>query len=281
MRSVAFLLLVISTIKCVASFHTNAFVAKRRASASRTVQFDLYATATEIETKTAPTLLFSSDMILEVDPVPKISPDKVVEFFKIGENRNTAVSGGGKNPVETIEMTPELMAQWKKLAKENGGEEPESTDVFLSVTTGGINFPGLKLKSQALIGSKLVLESTYPEFQFTLLGSENTAEGLPPVVWIYNKLTGAGQEGGESSQETSSFTRVVVMPNGNDKELIIKADCSLSVGVNFPKILMKILPVSKEKAEEQGSEAISKTIQKDLTASMELFREKFIAFASQ
>ena len=52
-------------------------------------------------------------------------------------------------------------------------------------------------------------------------------------------------------------------------------ETSLDIAVQFPKILLKILPVSKEKAEEQGSNSILKTLDKDTGASLKRIEEYF------
>ena len=109
----------------------------------------------------------------------------------------------------------------------------------------------------------------------TLIGEERTVKGLPPVVWIFNKLTGAGTSGGEGGSTTKSLTTVRYEIT-DDSKVVFQTDSFLSVTVKFPAVLLKILPTNKEKAEERGGKAITKAIRKDLEDSMKAFEEAYL-----
>jgi len=46
----------------------------------------------------------------------------------------------------------------------------------------------------------------------------------------------------------------------------------LEIRVKFPAVLLKMLPVSKDKAEAQGAEAVRKVLKKDIDVSIEKFK---------
>lgn len=206
----------------------------------------------------------------------------MLEFFQEEESRNYLVSSGGQQHVEATTTTVDLMDRWKVEASKMAAEEPTSEDVILRVKTGGINFPGLKIVSTALIGSKLLKPSDasmYPEYQFTLITDERIAEGAPPIVWIYNQLTGAGKKDDASKESTAhSLSRVTVVDTGNELKFSISS--ILEIDVNFPSLLLRILPISKAKAEEQGSAAVLKTLSKGIEASIMGFRDKYNSWIS-
>ena len=196
--------------------------------------------------------------------------------------------------------------EWREQTRNVGGEEPnpEKGDVVYQVTTGGMNFAGLRVVSNAWIGVKLVVQNgddssrgglgiVFPEYQLVYIKDEQTVEGPKVLVWIFHKLTGKRTNTASSSssssssnssdnegngkrnddkstnqQSVSSFSRFYVQTT-QDKEIIFTIESMLDIAVKFPSFLLKILPVSKEKAEEQGSASVMKTLLKDTAASLE------------
>lgn len=220
-------------------------------------------------------LEFKGDIEVNSSAMPSLPGDKMTSFFENTENRNLLVTAGGKRPCEELSMTADLLQEWKEACDSVGAQHPDESDVVLSIKTGGIDFPGLHLVSLAKIGVKLIREPS-PRYEFVLIGDEQTVTGLPPVVWIYNKLTGSGDDGEKSSSASSSSLSVISYDETEDGKTIIKSKASLSVEVNFPTILLKILPTNKEKAEETGGKALCKTVEKDVQASMDAFEKMYL-----
>lgn len=261
----------------VASFQHTAFVPRRNLlgrNASESIN--------EKDGSKAATLKFSANTSFTSGAAPKASSEKVLEFFQMEENRNYLVSSGGTQQVEAAASTADLTDRWKIEADRMDAEEPTLEDVILRVKTGSISFPGLKLVSTALIGSKLLKPSDasmYPEFQFTLITDERSVKGAPPIVWIYNQLTGGGKRDEKTKGGTAhSFSRVTVGEIGDEINFSISA--MLEIDVNFPSLLLRLLPISKEKAEAQGSAAVLKTISKGIEASIMGFRDNYNSWIS-
>jgi hypothetical protein len=173
-----------------------------------------------------------------------------------------------------------------------------------------MNFPGLALTSNAYIGSRLLQSldddhgsgesavttlTGYPVYEFVLIRDEQTAKGFPPAVWLFNKLTGSAssskkkakkdvlnESGGKrrkTSPRTLSHVSVVSSNNGgtdDDDELRFQFKVNFEINLSFPKVLLKILPMSKTKAEQEGSLAIQKTLNKDLTKVMVVLRDQYV-----
>jgi hypothetical protein len=222
------------------------------------------------------TLTLVGKLCLSTKPLPSCTPEKILQFLQTPEYRNMLLTSGGERPVEELELTPNLLSEWKTACDKVGAKHPDSDDVILSIKTPGIDFPGLKITSLAKIGTKFILESEpfKSYYEFTGIADETTAEGLKPVVWIYNTLTGAGKKDEKSRTSFSSLSRFSCEKTGDDT-IVFKSDVFLSVGIKFPSILLKILPTNKEKAEVTGGQAIVKALEKDLTKALSGIEEAY------
>jgi len=233
-------------------------------------------------TKNAACLNFVGIVRSESSAAPLASPEKILEFFQIDENRNALVTAGNRKPCTESIPSPELLQLWRKKAVMNGGTKPDESDVVLQVTTGGMHFPGLTLKSVVLIGSKLVpstASNNFPEFEFVLIDDEQQVEGAKPIVWIFNQLTGASKKKvAKKDDGPLSITRVSAKPPPDENGIIFFIDGHLKVSVKFPSFLLKILPMKKEKAEEQGSQAIQQAVEKESKEGLLAFRDLYEAW---
>jgi hypothetical protein len=207
--------------------------------------------------------------------LPSVPKDQIAAFFKAPENRNLLATAGGKRKCEELEVTPQLLEDWKRACDDVGSEYPDENDSIIAVRTGGIDFPGLTLVSLAKIGIKIIDEPSL-RIEFTMIGDEQTVTGLLPVVWIFNKLIGAGGKDGTSARSLT----VVTYSQTKDWETLFTSDVNLSIMVKFPAILLKILPTNKEKTEETGGKAITKTVTKDVQESMNAYEEAYLKWIS-
>mmetsp|Transcript_9911 Transcript_9911/g.12600 ORF Transcript_9911/g.12600 Transcript_9911/m.12600 type:complete len:280 (-) Transcript_9911:187-1026(-) len=228
--------------------------------------------------KSTTSLQFVGSFTHQSEPAPLPDNGKDInDFFNQKEKRRVLLEGSGEHLVTPIEKpTPEIRQRWKKEAKIMGSTPPSSDDNMYLVTIKGVNFPGIKMNTIATIGTKVMLNSDFPEYQATMAMSDTKPEGLRPLVWVVNKLTGASTEMLYEDQTTHSFTRV--RAEVNNGEVIFKAESNLVVDLKFPSFLLKILPASKEKVEEQGSEALQKALEKDVVPMINNFREEYIKY---
>jgi hypothetical protein len=94
---------------------------------------------------------------------------------------------------------------------------------------------------------------------------------------VFNQLVGVGNKDREKDAAPMSLSRVAPYPTVDDPEKItFKIESFLEIKVKFPSVLLKILPVSKEKAEAQGADAVRKVLAKDIDVSIEKFRDIYV-----
>ena len=224
-------------------------------------------------------LVLRADYVGVSDPAPVTSHAAMIDFFRDSRHTSCLISAGNTRESHAVPTTDELLQKWKRRAASLGASEPVASDIIISVAVSGINFPGVKVESISIIGSKLLLptEATaFPSYEFILIRDERKATGLPPIVWVYNQLTGAGKEEREKDTAPMSLSRVTVCRSTDGESVTFKIKSFLEIRVNFPAVLLKILPVKKGKAEAQGGEAVTKVLKKDIDISVAKFRDMYV-----
>lgn len=208
--------------------------------------------------------------------LPVVCEERLSKFFRTPSFRNLLVSGGGERLVEDLPLTETLMENWTEKCKSLGASLPDKGDSILAVESRGVEFPGLKVKSIATVGVKYMEQNqgTSPRHEFVLLATQEEAKGLPPMVWIYNKLTGADQkkDGKDASNAKSLST---VSYETNNGSVVFRTKAFLQIGITFPKVLLKILPGDKATIEEKASSSIQKTLEKDVVQSMKAYESAY------
>lgn len=224
------------------------------------------------------TLVLRADYVGESTPAPSTSQQAMVAFFRDPQNRNCLISAGNTRETHTVTTTDELLRKWKIHASSLGAEVPEANDTIVRVRIGGMRFPGVTLESTSLIGTKLVIptrSNAFPSYEFVLIQDKREAIGLRTLIWVYNQLTGKGDKEREKDTTPTSLSRVTVQESNDGKFVTFKIETILEICVNFPAILLKLLPVKKEKAEAQGSSAVSKILRKDIDLAITTFRDTY------
>lgn len=249
---------------------------------TRSSSSQLYAQSNE---KATTTLHFKGNKVFKTSVPLKADNIETLFVSNLKDIRKLLLSGSGNNNAEILseEESNKLMNEWKKQTVKVGAltpnaEEHPELDVICRVNTSGINFVGLEVKSDALIGTKLVLnENSSPEIQLVFVKDSQYAEGPKILVWIFNKLTGKDDKKAKTEKEqmVTSFSKFYATSSNEGDDISLVIETSLDIAVQFPKFLLKILPVSKEKAEEQGSNSILKTLDKDTGASLKRIEEYF------
>jgi hypothetical protein len=259
-----------------------------------TVQEQLSGTTVSVDDKTKTTedgegdhdkttLQLKGEVSIASKPLPKTSDVKLVEFFKASACRNLLLNGGGERPCIEVEITPELLDDWRNRCVSLGARQPDERDCVLEVVSRGIQFPGLKVKSVATVGVKYVEDDGVdrqngrslptPRHEFVLLKNDSKASGLAPAVWIYNKISGA-----DSNTDNSSFKSLsTVSYEEKDDIVVFRTNAFLSIGITFPKFLLRILPGDKSVIEEKAGKSIQKTLDKDVAASMLAYENAYLS----
>ena len=217
-------------------------------------------------------LSFLATKKYETKPVEINSNLPLDEFFLA--NRNLLLGNCEKISIILSEQNLDLL----KKSDFQRYEFASRRDV-LKIVKGGLNFPGLAIKS---ILKMEVLhmenkETCLPEIRFTLLSSEQIGTGAKPIVWLYNKLTGTGKKDGNSSEsDTFSVTSITAKYAEDKEKILFVADCKLQIGFSIPASLFKLLPLSPAKFEESGSKSIQKVLDSDIIPSVNSFRDAFL-----
>lgn len=266
-------------------------------------------------------LQFQASTNYATDPLsstlsPATLQNQVANFLFQDENRDSILAGvGSKNPVQVLHQPDiELYRLWQvETSRQPHLATPSIGDAILKVTTTGIHFPGLTLKTVATVGCKEVQAPNHAALEITLIQDELQAEGPEPLVWVFQQLTGTGPKNNDNKSNgifppipfsllRGNNPRGDTRSNqGNNQERlthstnIITAECStikdddgkevssvifrsvakLSINVSFPSFLLRILPVSKQMAESQGSDAIHRVVTRDIGPSLEALKKKY------
>ena len=204
----------------------------------------------------------------------------MVDFFRDPVSRNCLISAGNTRETQAVITTEELLKRWKDRASAVGAAEPTVNDEIVSVNTGGLRFPGITVETTSLMGTKLLLPTKpnlFPSYEFVLIEDKRKVIGLKPVVWVYSKLVGSGDTEREKETAPMCLSRVTVCPSADNKTLKFKIESFLEIRVNFPAILLKILPVPKEKVELRGRKAVERILKQDVDVSLSKFRDLYTA----
>jgi hypothetical protein len=209
--------------------------------------------------------------------------DGIRDMILAGGSEN---DGNSKNEIELL-STPDvaLYHLWQVEASNAPSfESPMVGDSILRVTTHGIHFPGLTIRTRATVGCKKVLVSNdeddtatpTPQLQITLITDELQAQGPDTLVWVFKQLTGGNNKRSSSSDRRTHSTNTISAETTPEGGVIFRSVARLMIDVSFPSLLLSILPVSKQMAERQGSDAIRKVVERDIGPSLEAVRKLYM-----
>jgi hypothetical protein len=183
-------------------------------------------------------------------------------------------------------MDSDLWNRWTNEAKRfNGATPPDPLqDELVLVKSSGIPFPlGMSLFVNSIVGVQLILPTTttageqghhqqqppspYPSYRFTLVKDTLSAKGPSALVWLFQKMTGNGNQDKDKEQTTHSFSTLRVLPsldskqehNGettNGTDIVFQSESQIEINVRFPSLLLRFLPMSREQCNQQGSESV-------------------------
>lgn len=204
------------------------------------------------------------------------------DFFAADEYRDCLCCGSGNVLAEPCTTAgPDLMARWSKEAARTHAAQPTANDKIIQLTLS-TDFLVFTMTAVAMIGCKLLqppkenpLRS--PEYQFTLIREEFGADGPPPLLWIFNQLTGAGRAKKEDSgQYNHAFFRVKAVPTDGGQRVAFQGSLTTEINIRFASALLSILPVAKEIIEEHGCSALKKNMRRDVPPGMDKFRSAYV-----
>ncbi len=204
------------------------------------------------------------------------------DFFALPRIAEYILQGSKNNTIlEVKNFDSELHEQYRQNCAILNVSLPASTDRIYTVTTSGVRFPGLHVRSIVTVGVKLISYSAFPSYEIVLIRNLNYAEGNQLFLWFFNKVMGSDKvkKGGPLSkkiQTATSLNRISVVRQENGM-ISFQGSATLSLLLNFPSILLKALPgASKEKSERTGSEYLKKTLDDDLSAALDGLRNEYV-----
>lgn len=227
-------------------------------------------------------LTFSGQIVKTSRPLVSLDDkESLIEFFKSPAARDTLfVSDAAPVPIQPI--SPLLLREWQLEAQRLGVALPtreEAADQsVMQLCSKGISFSGLTVETTVNCGAKLIehnADTGLPSYEFTMIKDSTSARGPKPLLWIYNQVMGlVNGKGGNQQKTTTSLCRIALVEV--EGGLAIDFESSFQVKLNFPSFLIRILPVSKGRAEKQGSSAVTKFVQKGVVDSLQRFEQSFL-----
>jgi len=248
-------------------------------------------------------------------PLPS-NHQSLLDFFANADNQAVLLTGGkDDSSVDPIILDPiddvELIDVWKTNAKVMGAEEPDETmDQVLKVLPSGIRMITVVVCPETLIGTKLTTckrkeasatpvdrDSSririFPELQAVLIEDDPKAIGPKPLVWLFNKIVYGGDP-----ESIDKGTKAAKKKDRNEKALlrvwaelvsksdegddltepsfVFKADSEMELEFKFPRWLLKFFPLSKSKAEEISSAAITRELTANIKPAIDRFSELYM-----
>lgn len=211
------------------------------------------------------TLTFSVEYTVISDPISVDRKEEFLELFETNEICQSLLSSGGKRKVQESPLSPVFESYWDDISQTTHPLFVRGGDSSLFFTDTDSKFPGVTLFSTVCNGCNLIRDvAGRPKYEFLLLAEKQSVSGAAPVVWLFNKLTGRSKESKEEFLKTSNEVKSVASIVDSGDSVALKFVVDAKIFVVFPKSLMKILPTSKEKMEEQGSASMRSTIVRDV-----------------
>jgi hypothetical protein len=222
-------------------------------------------------------LTFTANFDVTSDKLPSDSYHDAYAFFMTKQFRNHLLSSGGKSFIQEVEVDDTLQQMWEEASETWSGIETspnlENGDCVVASETS-LDFPSLKLLNTVYSGVKCLIDiNGKPYYTCVSIADKRTPVGPAPVVWLYNKLTGSNTTT-EYSPPGGRAKSVITIDEINDGHAI-RFQAEVQIIVEFPKLLMKLLPASKEKLEHDGSVSVYKSLNKQIQHGIESIVDNF------
>lgn len=228
------------------------------------------------------------------------------EFFSSDEHRNCLLIGSKNMQVSKPEWLKKVHRSlfdsfWDKESTyfQSHGIVRSNQDVSALELLVKTPFLAFIINASALLGVILTKDGENvelffdskihgPEYQFLLFAEDFEADGPPPLLWIFNLLTGRGSkktlkpELSNKPHPLHAYLRVWVSDSKSFQgeveadTIVFKASCRAEINIGFPSFLLRVLPVPKEIIERNGNNALLHNMERDIVPGVNKFREVFI-----
>ena len=249
-------------------------------------------------------VVFGGTLEIQSKPLPRdVTRASLIRFFDEERESNIALiaSAGGDRVTERIPRTPELNEYWQDCSHDTYGIEylPSDGDpIFATNTTTSYRGLFFSLTTTTYNGIKTIIPSTddndddssMPKYVLNMIAEQQHPEGLPPVVWAFHKICSfcAGRDSLKPCGRAQGIMSVVEIAgddgaDGSHAEehqkqshYALSFSIDISIQIEFPKRLIKIMPLKKDKAEKVVSKQILKAVSKDIERNLQVFYQLFL-----
>lgn len=228
-------------------------------------------------------LVFRADCKLVSNEFLVENPLDWESFLRQERTRDLFLSAGGRRECHQVPTSTPVQKLWAEACanyEEESGCLPHSPPVFVATETD-VKFPGFQMRNTVLNGCQLDSKGVNLCYTFCLIGDQKMLQGSRPVVWLVNKLTGisndARQQGFFQATETKANTKIYAVPSKR-MNMKLQMDIDFTTTVTFPKVLLKLLPASKQKVQERGSRSIHQVVEKDAQDALNAVRDSWLEY---
>eukprot|EP00980_Cylindrotheca_fusiformis_P019446 scaffold6708_cov134-Cylindrotheca_fusiformis.AAC.16 len=232
-------------------------------------------------------LIFRADCKLVSEEFWVQSPSDWESFLRLESTRNLFLSAGGKRECRKVASTEYVWKLWVNACAYHFGSgslPQQQQDLVFVASDTDVQFPGFRMRNTVLNGCQLQTDHSNGRLchTFCLVGDQKVLQGRRPVVWLVKKLTGLSNDPKQefAATETKAKTCIYATPSGK-QSMKLYMDIEFTTTVTFPKVLMNLLPASKETVEERGSKSIYQVVHKDAAEALNAAREAWINFDTE
>jgi hypothetical protein len=185
-----------------------------------------------------------------------IDPAALTSYFSTKDFRLFFLSPGGSNPIQDAAWDEELKSFFYKRYQSQLDEDTDLPPYVHTVETI-IQFPGLQMINNVTVACGLQdgYEQKSCYYETFLIAEEKRIRGAAPIVWLFQKLV-PPRSTSRTEPSGTAYTKVCK----DDSNTIVVVVSHVSIEVSFPTFLLRILPMSKEKTQSQGSASIQKAV---------------------
>jgi hypothetical protein len=220
---------------------------------------------------------FTVDLCVASEPLPTESKEEAYNFFNDDKILDYFLGAGKKAIATRHELTPEMLQMWKEACEYYGPEYLPGQEDKIIVRKTTVDFPGIQLLNEVFSGVKKLKEGEGPPaYQCCLIAERRTVTGLPPLVWLFNKLTGSSPDDEYTRNSAKGHTRITLVEKEGERKFVIGVQSHVLISMEFPKVFVKLFPAPKSKMEEQGNKAVEKAVRREIDNSFEVLEEAFL-----
>ncbi|GFH50099.1 hypothetical protein CTEN210_06575 [Chaetoceros tenuissimus] len=256
--------------------------------------------------KKTETLRFGGSMNYTSSTLP-LHKESLFEYFTDATNQAILLTGGKEDStVQHISLNQThfekkeislLIEKWKENAQLVNAKPPNPIqDFMIQVIPSGINLLTVTICPETIVGTKFTMYqegNTLCDYEVVLIEDDPKAVGPKPLVWLFNKIVYGGNpdtmemnNGIERNRNEKALLKATAEKVINDEKgqslsspaFTIRGESEMMLEFEFPKLLLRFFPLSKNKSEEISSLAISKALELNLQPAIDQFCQGYLKY---